>query len=73
MLRSVPTAAKIGVHTNAGRVYGYEILLGFGVGAYLQAGYSVIQGILDPIHMSYGVTFMLLGESFVGHQSRTQD
>lgn len=53
--------AKIGIHTNAGRVYGYEILLGFGVGAYLQTGYSVIQGVLDPIHMSYGVTFMLLG------------
>lgn len=65
MLISPPTAAKIGVHTNAGRVYGYEILLGVGIGAYLQAGYSVIQGVLEPIHMSYGVTFMLLGKSLI--------
>jgi len=36
-------------------------LLGVGVEAYLQAGYAVIQGVLDPSHMSYGVTFMLLG------------
>jgi hypothetical protein len=43
-------------------VYGYEVLLGFGVGAYLQAGYAVIQGVLDPSHMSYAITFMLVGQ-----------
>jgi hypothetical protein len=43
-------------------VYGYEVLLGFGVGAYLQAGYAVIQGVLDPSQMSYAITFMLVGQ-----------
>ena len=62
MLKASASKARIGIDTDAGRVYGYEILLGVGVGAYLQAGYSVIQGVLDPIHMSYAVTFMLLGQ-----------
>ena len=53
--------ARIGIDTPAAHVYGFEIILGVGVGAYLQAGYAVIQGVLEPIHMSYGVTFMLLG------------
>lgn len=49
------------MHTKSAEVYGYQILLGFGVGAFLQAGYAVIQGILDVQHMAYGVTFMLVG------------
>jgi len=53
--------ARINVHTKSAEVYGYQILLGFGVGAFLQAGYAVIQGILDVQHMAYGVTFMLVG------------
>lgn len=37
-------------------------MLGVGVGAYLQAGYAVIQGVLEPMHMAYGVSFILLGQ-----------
>ncbi|KAL9045292.1 MAG: hypothetical protein Q9214_001642 [Letrouitia sp. 1 TL-2023] len=54
--------SRIDLHTSPARVYGYEILLGVGVGAYLQAGYAVIQGVLEPVHMAYGVSFMLLGQ-----------
>ncbi|KAL9609777.1 MAG: hypothetical protein Q9167_005473 [Letrouitia subvulpina] len=50
------------LHTSSARVYGYEVLLGLGVGAYLQAGYAVIQGVLAPVHMAYGVSFVLLGQ-----------
>ena len=53
--------ARVGIRTTAAHVYGYEFLLGVGVGSYLQAGYAVIQGVLDPSHMSYAVTFILLG------------
>ena len=54
--------SRIDMATSAATVYGYEVLLGIAVGAYLQAGYAVIQGVLDPEHMSYAVSFMLLGQ-----------
>ncbi|KAI4170613.1 MAG: hypothetical protein LQ343_004845 [Gyalolechia ehrenbergii] len=54
--------SRVGLGTSAAKVYGYEILLGVGIGAYLQAGYAVIQGVLEPVHMAYGVTFILLGQ-----------
>lgn len=43
-------------------VFGMEILLGVGIGCFLQAGYAVIQGVLDPANMAYGVSFMLFGQ-----------
>lgn len=54
--------ARITIETTAAHVYGYEVLLGVGVGSYLQAGYAVVQGVLDPSHRSYAVTFILLGK-----------
>ena len=38
------------------------MLLGIGVGAYLQAGYAVIQGLLEPVHRAYAISFMLVGQ-----------
>jgi len=54
--------SRIDINTPISRVYGYEVLVGVGLGCYLQAGYAVIQGVLDPSQMSYAVTFMLLGQ-----------
>lgn len=54
--------SKIEIDTPERVVYGYQILLGFGLGAFLSAGYAVIQGIVDFTQMSNGVTLMLVGQ-----------
>jgi len=37
--------------------------LGIGAGAYAQAGYAVIQAVVEPAMMAYAIGFMMLGES----------
>lgn len=54
--------ARITTNTPQAEIYGYEILIGFGTGAYAQAGYAVIQAFIDPSEMAYGISFMMLGK-----------
>lgn len=56
--------ATITTDTSTARIYGFQVLLGLGAGAYAQAGYAVIQVIVDPAMMAYAIGFMMLGESF---------
>lgn len=49
------------MNTSTARIYGYEVLLGIGTGAYIQAGYGVIQAIIEPANMAYALSFMMLG------------
>jgi hypothetical protein len=51
--------------TALANVYGYQILLGVGSGAYAQSGYGVIQAVVDPSMMSYAISFMMLGKFLV--------
>lgn len=44
-------------------IYGYEILVGIGTGCFIQAGYAVIQAVIPPAEMAYGISFMMLGQS----------
>jgi hypothetical protein len=53
---------RISVDTTDAYLYGVQILLGTGVGCYLQAGYAVILGVLEMSDMAYGVTFMLFAQ-----------
>ncbi|KAL9023414.1 MAG: hypothetical protein Q9196_007218, partial [Gyalolechia fulgens] len=50
----------VDINTSTAKIYGYEVLLGVGSGAYIQAGYGVIQAIIEPSNMSYAITFMML-------------
>ena len=63
-VRMLITSATITTETSTARIYGYQVLLGLGAGAYAQAGYAVIQVIVEPAMMAYGIGFMMLGESF---------
>ena len=56
-------AAKIDVNTSASAIYGYEVMVAFGAGSFVQASFSVIQTIVTPAEMSYGITLMLVGRS----------
>lgn len=55
--------AKIDVNTSASAIYGYEVLIAFGTGSFVQASFAVIQTIVTPAEMSYGITLMLVGRS----------
>ena len=44
-------------------MYGFEILMGIGVGAYAQAGFAVIQALVEPADAGSGITFAMIGRS----------
>ncbi|MCJ1360924.1 hypothetical protein MMC16_000019 [Acarospora aff. strigata] len=54
--------SRIDAGTPTRNIYGFEVLLGLGVGATIQAGYAVIQAIVDPAEMSYGISFIMLAQ-----------
>ncbi|KAL8951311.1 MAG: hypothetical protein Q9222_002710 [Ikaeria aurantiellina] len=56
------TTARIDLDTSKSRLYGYQAILGVGVGCYLQSGYAVIQAVLSPTDLAYAVTYMLAGK-----------
>ncbi|KZL74868.1 mfs drug efflux transporter [Colletotrichum incanum] len=54
--------SRITPDTPTANIYGYEVLLGIGTGCYIQAGYAVIQAVVAPAEMAYGIGFMMLGQ-----------
>ncbi|KAI9879110.1 MAG: hypothetical protein M1830_009563 [Pleopsidium flavum] len=54
--------SRIQAGTPTKNIYGFEVLLGVGTGSYAQAGYAVIQAVIDPAEMSYGISFMMLAQ-----------
>ncbi|KAI9776506.1 MAG: hypothetical protein M1839_009540 [Geoglossum umbratile] len=54
--------SRIDEHTSTSKIYGYEVLLGVGTGAYIQAGYAVIQAVVDPADMYYAISFMMIAQ-----------
>ena len=42
-------------------VYGYTVLIGAGVGSFLQAGFNVVQALLTPEEVTDAVGFMSFG------------
>jgi hypothetical protein len=55
------SSAQTDLQTSTAKIYGYQVLLGIGLGAYLQSGYAVIQSILPPSDLAYAVSFTLTG------------
>lgn len=47
--------ARIEVNTPTRNIYGFEILIGVGTGAFVQGGYATIQTAIDGADMSYGI------------------
>ncbi|KAL8750429.1 MAG: hypothetical protein Q9199_007078 [Rusavskia elegans] len=54
--------SKIDVNTSDSAIYGYEVLIAFGTGSFVQASFAVIQTIVTPAEMSYGITLMLVAQ-----------
>ena len=54
--------ARIDTNTPQANIYGFEILLGIGTGAYVQAGYAVIQAVVDPADIYYAISFLMMGK-----------
>ena len=54
--------ATVTVSTKTAAIYGYEVLVGIGAGCYAQAGYAVIQAVVEPSMMAYGIAYMMLGK-----------
>lgn len=54
--------ARVDTTTSDAYLYGFQVVLGLGVGCYLQAGFAVILGVIEMKDMAYGVTFMLLAQ-----------
>jgi hypothetical protein len=47
------------VHTSTAAIYGYTVLMAIGVGAYNQAGYSVVQAKVKPDEIPYALGYMM--------------
>ncbi|KAI4157766.1 MAG: hypothetical protein L6R39_000597 [Caloplaca ligustica] len=54
--------SRVDTGTSQASIYGFEVLLGVGSGAFIQAGYAVIQAVVEPADMSYAISFMMLAQ-----------
>ncbi|KAI9372485.1 MFS general substrate transporter [Aspergillus egyptiacus] len=54
--------SRIQPDTPEANIYGFEILVGIGTGCFIQAGYAVIQAVVPPAEMAYGISYMMLGQ-----------
>lgn len=63
-------AARVGVSTSVGAIYGYEVLIGLGTGVYTQASFAVAQAVVAPADAPSSLTLMLVGTSsrICGHE-----
>ncbi|PQE19585.1 Aurofusarin rubrofusarin efflux pump AFLT protein [Rutstroemia sp. NJR-2017a WRK4] len=50
------------VHTSTAAIYGYTVLMAIGVGAYNQAGYSVVQAKVKPDEIPYALGYMMFSQ-----------
>ncbi|KAI9688871.1 MAG: hypothetical protein M1822_001228 [Bathelium mastoideum] len=54
--------SRVGAGTSNAVNYGYQILMGLGSGAYVQAGFAVIQAVLPPNEAGNGLLLMLIAQ-----------
>lgn len=52
--------------TTETRIYGYTVLIGFGVGCWIQASFSVAQAVVDAEHVAPAIGFITLAQ-FLGN------
>ncbi|KAK7932505.1 hypothetical protein PG985_003217 [Apiospora marii] len=61
-VRTNRRTARTTATTSTANIYGFEILVGVGTGSFIQAGYAVIQAMVPPEEMAYGISFMMLAQ-----------
>ncbi|MCJ1439056.1 hypothetical protein MMC27_008447 [Xylographa pallens] len=54
--------SRIDVNTSTSAIYGYEVLLALGTGAFVQAGYTTVYFVIEPKDGAYGVSFISLAQ-----------
>ncbi|KAH6695438.1 major facilitator superfamily domain-containing protein [Plectosphaerella plurivora] len=54
--------SRIAPDTPQAQIYGFEILIGIGTGCCVQAGYAVIQALVPPAELAFGISFMMLSQ-----------
>lgn len=54
--------SRVTLDTGNGEIYGWEILMGAGTGAFVQASFSVIQTMVEPHDIGYAITLMLIAQ-----------
>ncbi|KAK0644431.1 major facilitator superfamily transporter [Cercophora newfieldiana] len=54
--------SRIDVNTSQAAIYGYEVLIGLGTGAFIQAGYATIQTTVAPYDLGYAIPFMMVAQ-----------
>lgn len=52
----------VDVDTATAKIYGYEILVGFGTGIFNQAGYAVIHTVVSAADVSFAIPFMMTAQ-----------
>ncbi|KAF1348563.1 major facilitator superfamily domain-containing protein [Delphinella strobiligena] len=52
----------IDTNTSIAAIYGYEVLVALGTGAFIQAGYATIQTVVPAADTSYAIAFMMLAQ-----------
>jgi hypothetical protein len=52
----------VDLETSSGRIYGYTVIIGIGVGMWLQASFSVAQAVVKPASIGSAVGFMTLAQ-----------
>ncbi|KAF4229638.1 hypothetical protein CNMCM8980_007204 [Aspergillus fumigatiaffinis] len=62
MVAAVLMATIVHVDTSPSILYGLEIVLGLGAGAYTQASFAVIQAVVAPSEAANGLSLMLLAQ-----------
>ncbi|KGO53547.1 Major facilitator superfamily domain, general substrate transporter [Penicillium expansum] len=62
LIPAVLMSTIVHVDTPSGVIYGLEIVLGLGAGAYTQAAFGVIQAVVVPAEAPNGLTLMLLAQ-----------
>ncbi|KXG51084.1 Major facilitator superfamily domain, general substrate transporter [Penicillium griseofulvum] len=62
IIPAVLMSTIVNIDTPSGVMYGLQIVLGLGAGAYTQAAFAVIQAVVEPGEASNGLTLMLLAQ-----------
>ncbi|KAJ5313906.1 uncharacterized protein N7443_000790 [Penicillium atrosanguineum] len=62
LIPAVLMSTIVNADTPSGMIYGLEVLLGLGAGAYAQAAFAVIQAVVTPADAPNGLTLMLLAQ-----------
>jgi len=56
------SSGRLTVSTSDATIYGLQVVLGIGTGAFSQAGFAIAQAMVDPTEIQNAISFMLIGK-----------